>query len=402
MLHKIKYQDPLLLTNSDHQEQIRKAADDILQTGLDLKQLVAKELRWAKEKKSHSYSEHLAIKLAHSRKILKNLDSPLHISVVFAIYKEHQRILSQTEHQHGEDFLRQKIRQMLWLCRDINNITWDMTLVDDGCPNSSGLLAQKILKDGTLPESVKVLFLQEAINNNHPITYPLSKTDDSRKGGAVALGLWESVQNYHQNHVTIYTDADLSTDLGQCGLLVSGITNNDMDAAIGSRREPSSIVIKSGKRNDRGKLFIYIWKRLLPILANVIDSQCGFKAFRADVARKILTNLTEKQFAFDIELLLKTELNRSKSITNIPIAWFDSEAASTTTDLQPYLPMLKSIAGFYNKYLPANPEADGFANLIEKLEENNWEQLLRHIPEEITQREPGEFIEYNGVNASEL
>ncbi|MBF0444465.1 MAG: hypothetical protein HQL68_02670 [Magnetococcales bacterium] len=402
MLLNSQLPDPLLLTNAQQQEEIRNAADSLLATGPDNLQLATKELEWAKRKEQHPFAAHLVIKLARSRQILIDLTLPLHISVVFAIYKEHQRILSQKEHPYGEDFLRQKIKQMLWLCQDLNHVTWDMTLVDDGCPNGSGLLAQKILADDTLPQCVQVLFLKEAISNNHPISKPMTNTDDSRKGGAVALGMWESVRKSHPNHVVIYTDADLSTDLGQCGLLISGITNKGMDAAIGSRREPSSIVIKGGKRNDRGKMFIYLWKRLLPSLANIIDSQCGFKAFKADIARKILTNLTEKRFAFDIELLLKTELNRGNSIINIPIAWFDSEAASTTTDLQPYLPMLKSIAGFYRNYLPKNLEADGFADLINKLGENNWKQLLQNIPEKITAKEPDEFINFNGVTAHEL
>ncbi|MBF0194594.1 MAG: hypothetical protein HQL71_08545 [Magnetococcales bacterium] len=408
MLQESQLPDPLLLTCSLQQEQIRSAADNILAKGLDIHQLSKEELVWAEQKSLHPFSAHLAIKLARSRQVLLNLSSNLHISVVFAIYKEHQRILRQDEHPHGEDFLSQKVKQMSWLCKGLNNISWDMTLVDDGCPNGSGLLAKDILLKNSLQKHVKVLFLKEAIDNKHPITKPMVNTDDSRKGGAVALGMWESLNteykqnNSHTNHVIIYTDADLSTDLGQCGLLVSGITDHGMDAAIGSRREASSIVIKGGERNDRGKLFIYIWKRLLPSLANIIDSQCGFKAFKADVAKKILSNLTEKRFAFDIELLLKTELNRSKSTTNIPIAWFDSEAASTTTDLQPYLPMLKSIAGFYRTYLPKNLEADGFADFIDNLNENNWKKLLQNIPNEITKREPDEFIKYNGVTANEL
>jgi hypothetical protein len=49
--------------------------------------------------------------------------------------------------------------------------------------------------------------------------------------------------------------------------------------AIGSRREPDSVVVKQGTRNDRGKLFIYLWKRMVPVLGDIIDTQCGFKAF---------------------------------------------------------------------------------------------------------------------------
>ena len=97
------------------------------------------------------------------------------------------------------------------------------------------------------------------------------------------------------NHVVVFTDADLSTHLGQIGLLVAPIVQDGYDAAIGSRREPMSVVIKSGARNLRGKLFIYLWKRLIPKLSPIVDTQCGFKAFRADVARGIVEDTVEKR-----------------------------------------------------------------------------------------------------------
>jgi hypothetical protein len=67
---------------------------------------------------------------------------------------------------------------------------------------------------------------------------------------------------------------------------------------------------KRGQRNVRGKLFIFLWKRLLSPLRYITDTQCGFKVFRAEVVRDMLADVREKKFAFDLELLLKTELRR--------------------------------------------------------------------------------------------
>ncbi|MBF0454415.1 MAG: hypothetical protein HQL72_06310 [Magnetococcales bacterium] len=394
--------DPLMLTNPLHQQQIRLGADRWLAAGLSYPQLIDQEQQQSKNRDHYPFAAQLALKLARSRQFLAHMEQPLHLSVVFAIYKEHTRILSRDEHPHGEDFLREKIRQMQWLCRDLPLITWDMIVVDDGCPEGSGVLAEQTLANHPRRKGVEVLFLQQAIQQRHPAIQPLTSTEQSRKGGAVTLGMWQAAQRPHPNSIILFTDADLSTDLGQCGLLVEGIVEGKGDAAIGSRREPCSIVIKGGQRNHRGKLFIYLWKRLLPNLSEIIDTQCGFKAFKASTARLILDDLQEKQFAFDIELLLKTELNRPGSIEKIPIAWFDSEAASTTTDLQPYLPMLRSIVGFYRRYLPPQPEAEGFAQLIDQLDETTWHQLLSHMPAEISQREPALFNHSQGLTANDL
>ncbi|MBF0446624.1 MAG: hypothetical protein HQL67_00315 [Magnetococcales bacterium] len=400
--------DLLDLTDPEHHRQIRRATDAVVAASVKGEELEVQERALLANKDQYPFSAHLVLKMARSRSVLSMVDTKLHISVVFALYKEHTRILTRDQHAHGENFLMEKIKQMAWLCRGLPNISWDMIVVDDGCPMKSGVCAQEILNAHRSAESdlVQVLFLDQAIRQGHPATVAMRSTDESRKGGSITLGLWEaakgSASNAKDDTIIIFTDADLSTDLGQCGLLVDGILNKNADAAIGSRRETDSVVIKEASRNTRGKLFIYLWKRLLPNLIQLVDTQCGFKAFRAETARIITQNMRESQFAFDIELLLKTELNRPGSIIKVPVAWFDSDAASTTTDLQPYLTMLKSIAGFYRAYLPHQSEVEGFANLIDQLDESQWNLLLENIPTEISRRHPAEFGHFNGITASRL
>jgi len=180
------------------------------------------------------------------------------------------------------------------------------------------------------------------------------------------------------------------------------ILNGGFDAAIGSRREPLSVVIKQGVRNTRGKLFIYLWKRIIAVLPDVVDTQCGFKGFGAETVRAIVPDMLEKEFAFDIELLIKTRLRRADSITRVPIAWIDSEALSTTTEIQPYLPMLQAMVGMYMTYLPADERADEFAAFIETLDELAWNRLVDNIPEAITNREPAAFGGFSEVTADQL
>lgn len=344
----------------------------------------------------------LAIKLAQSRQRVLALRDDFRISVVFAVYKEHNRLRPKAEHPHGEDFLVRKIDQIAWLFDGVSRASWEMLVVDDGCPEKSGEIAQQIIDARGLEDLVRVLWLQDAIDAHHPAASGIASTADSQKGGSIEYGMAVAAEDESRNHVVVFTDADLSTHLGQLGLLVDPILRRRYDAAIGSRREPMSVVIKSRARNTRGKLFIYLWKRLIPKLSPIIDTQCGFKAFRADVAREIVQDTVEKRFAFDIELLLRTELARHGSIERVAIAWIDSEAASTTKELQPYLPMLKSLVRISQKYLPADDTASGFAALIESLDEESWTRLSGNVPVEIAEREPIEFDEYDAVSPQDL
>ena len=220
---------------------------------------------------------------------------------------------------------------------------------------------------------------------------------------SIVYGMWDAVhRNKEVRHIVIYTDADLSTHLGQVGALIEPIQDSGKKVAIGSRREPGSVVIKKAGRNNRGKLFIYLWKQMIPVLGPIIDTQCGFKAFDARIVPQIIDDMIESKFAFDIELLVRSALAEKDSIAKVPIAWIDSEAASTTTDLQPYLPMLKSIAKMYARYMEPNSRADEFAGYVEKLTDVDFSELLEHIPEAIVQREPVEFNEFKGVGVSDL
>jgi len=391
------------LTNAGHLELIEKIVDQLLNEFNTLQKIEKIEKDLIHRNDTSLIFILLALKIAKSKIIISDIIEPVTISIVFAVYKEHNRIKKNNEHPHGEDFLRRKVSQLEWLFKDHPNFKWELIVVDDGCPENSGTIAQDIVDKNRLIDKVKVLFLKDAIDQNLPITKSISSTGDSQKGGAIIYGMWyASQQKKGENHILIYTDADLSTHLGQTGLLIEPILKQKKSVAIGSRREKNSIVVKKATRNDRGKLFIYLWKRLIPNLREIIDTQCGYKAFKNEIIIKILDNLIENKFAFDIELLLKAELAEHDSIAKVAIAWIDSEEASTTTDLQPYLPMLKSIAKMYKKYLPLNRTSSDFATFISKLNEDEFSNILNNIPEGILKREPYEYTEYNEISVSDL
>ncbi len=389
------------LADPDHQTAVTRAANALVASGADATRLASLETRLVADAGT-PLLVHLAAKLARSRRFVLDREDPFHVSVVFAVYCEHERLLRPSEHANGEDFLRRKIAQMRWLLDDRPGFSWDLVVVDDGCPERSGDRVREVLDGLESPVDARVLLLEDAIANGHPVARALGSTDDSRKGGSIQLGMWEGAARGLENHVVVFTDADLSTHLGQVGLLVQGILEAGADAAIGSRREPTSVVIKKGVRNVRGKLFIYLWKRILPDLGEIVDTQCGFKAWRADSVPDIVSDALERGFAFDVELLLRTLLRRSDSIVKVPVAWFDSEAASTTTSLNPYLTMLRSIVAIARRYRPMDAIGERFAGFIESLTEDRWSRLIENVPAAIADREPSEFGRFDGVSVEDL
>lgn len=400
-----KAPDPFISASPEQERWVWESADHIVRQTEDMDDLVSLEAATIHEFKNTPLSVKLAAKIARSKGILESLKKPLHLTVVLALYGEHERILSPLEHPLGEDFLRRKFSQLTRLFAKTPQHSWNLILVDDGCPHGSGKLAQKIIDFEDMAEKrVEVLFLETAIRTQIPVTRPLTSTAESQKGGAILYGMWYATQHNVQkkNHVILYTDADLSSHLGQSGLLVDSIVNGGWDGAIGSRRDPLSVVIKTGKRNQRGKLFIYLWKRLLPQLHYLIDTQCGFKAYRGGMVADLLKKCIVHGFSFDIELLLKAELRRPNCLKTVAIAWIDSEAASTTTLLSPYLSMLKSVVRLYREYLPVNDQSEPFAQFIEHLNNSEWDILSSQVPLQLSRREPWEFHLYDKVKPKDL
>ena len=339
----------------------------------------------------------LTLKLAISKLIINKFDKKLkeqnekmEIDVIFAVYKEHNRIKTREENPNGEDFLNVKYEQMEWLFNN-TNFDWNLIVVDDGCPFNSGKLAEEIVKEKGY-KNVKVLYLKNALGKK-PLE-DLRSTDESKKGGSILYGIHYSLNNFSKEldkKIIVYTDADLSTHLSQIGYLIENLLNGSKEMSIGSRREDNSVVIKKGLRNYRGKLFIYFWKKMLPVLDFIVDTQCAFKAFKGDFVKDLIENNIEKQFAFDIELILKAALKDKGKIDIKGVVWIDSDKESNTKDSDLYLGMLKSVVKMALKYTNPSKKELKYINFILNLTKEHWEKLVNNIPKEIIEKNPKDF-----------
>ncbi len=120
--------------------------------------------------------------------------------------------------------------------------------------------------------------------------------------------------------VLAYMDVDLSTDLNALLPLVAPLISGHSDLAIGSRLAPSSRVVRGVKREVISRCYNVLLRGTLR--ARFSDAQCGFKAIRADVARRLLPLVEDTGWFFDTELLVLAERSGLR-IHEVPVDWVD-------------------------------------------------------------------------------
>lgn len=148
------------------------------------------------------------------------------------------------------------------------------------------------------------------------------------KGSAVKAGVGVA-----RGDRFVFMDADLSADIADLPRLLAAL--DDADVALGSRSIAGArIEYRQPMRQFQSKFFNSVACVLTKVVAS--DTQCGFKAFRAD-AGKLLFHLCEgKGFAFDVEVLALAQLLDMR-IVEVPIHWVDVSGTSVRMVRDPIL-----------------------------------------------------------------
>lgn len=359
--------------------------------------------------------------VARARRRLAALTAPVHLSVVWAMYGETGRILPRTEHPHGEDFVREKVRQLDWLTTELP-VTWNIVAVDDGCPDrpSSAEVMAKIVATEGYPtaghRSVTVVRLADVIARRTDLgplgsaLAALASTDQSRKGGSILAGLVAAVQAGRPStsgtvrHLICSTDADLSANLAQLGSLAAAIATGDgVVAALGQRYGmPDAVLVKpdgphTEPRSTGGKpdkliiLFRHaVRAMLIPALAHVLDTQAGFKAYDATALTPVLPQLASFHETFDVELLIRlASVHGSQALAVEPIVFTEDFAATNFPSVDPgpsHLAMVHQVVDIYDRLVaptaPAVGEAAALLDLLRTLDLAGYVRLIEQLRRE--------------------
>jgi len=206
------------------------------------------------------------------------------LSVVIPAYNEEQRLPRSIE----------SIERYL----DSSRPDYELILVDDGSTDGT----RKVMAEAAA-RNPKVRI--EALPANRG------------KGGALAAGV--AVARGDQ---VLVTDADLSTPIEELAKLEAALKAG-AGVAIASRSVKGSQVevAQPVYRVLMGKVFNLIVQAVL--LPGIWDTQCGFKLFRADVARPVFAALTTDGFGYDPEVLFLAK-RRGVRIAEVPVVWRNS------------------------------------------------------------------------------
>ncbi len=164
----------------------------------------------------------------------------------------------------------------------------------------------------------------EALTIEFPFLKIIKHEINRGKGEAVRTGVREAL-----GEQLLFLDSDLATHPREVAAFIEKM--GDYDIAIGSRRARGAIIAKPQPwfRIFYGRMINFFIRHFLKLPHN--DTQCGFKMFRAEVAKNIFNELGPSRWVFDIEVLLRARANGYK-IAELPVTWTNGEFSRVKTN----------------------------------------------------------------------
>jgi dolichyl-phosphate beta-glucosyltransferase len=221
-------------------------------------------------------------------------ETPIQWSVVIPAYNEEQRLPA---------YLHELLAYF-----DGRKESYEILVVDDGSQDDTG---------------AAVAHLQRY----SPALQLIQLPGNRGKGYAVRTGM-----QLARGALCLFTDADGATSIRELEKLEPHI-GKGADIVIGSRalRSPECTLDARWHRKFFGRIF-HRFVRLVGV-RKIVDTQCGFKLFKAQVAKDLFSVLRIEGYGFDVEFLLIAQ-QRRYTITEVAVNWRDQPGSKVrvTTD----------------------------------------------------------------------
>ena len=181
----------------------------------------------------------------------------------------------------------------------------EIVVVDDGSPDSTPALVEEYARA-------------------HRGVRLLRNPGNRGKGYAVRHGALDATGNW-----ILSTDADLSTPIEEVSKLFQAAEKHQADIAIGSRAVDRSLVEihQPLLREYSGRFFNLLMRAATGLPFR--DTQCGFKLFRRDAAKRVFPLQKQDGFSFDVEdLVIASKLGLR--VVEVAVRWRNAEGTKVS------------------------------------------------------------------------
>jgi dolichyl-phosphate beta-glucosyltransferase len=186
-----------------------------------------------------------------------------------------------------------------------------------------------VVDDGSTDSTVAVVQNRAA---TEPRLLLVQNPGNRGKGFAIRHGMLEAKGDW-----ILFSDADLSAPIDELPKLLTAAQQKNAAIAIGSRALDRSLigVHQSQWREASGVAF----NRVMRLITGLpfADTQCGFKLFRRDAARRVFHLQRLDGFSFDVEDLF-VAYTLGISTIEVPVRWNNVEGTKVG--------MLQGVASF--------------------------------------------------------
>jgi len=227
----------------------------------------------------------------------------LELSILVPSYNEEQRILPT---------LARIVEYM-----DERDAPYEIIVVDDGSRDATRQVVHTFAANHAM---VRLESYDDERGN------PLNRG----KGYAVRRGVLAA-----KGRNILFSDADLSTPIEEMEKLLPSINEGKCGVAIASRALAGSnlAVHQPWYREAMGRTFNAFVQRLA--VPGIQDTQCGFKAFSGEAARRIFNKARIDGFGFDTEVLFLAR-KYGYRVLEVPVTWRHRENSRVSPFVAPF------------------------------------------------------------------
>jgi glycosyltransferase involved in cell wall biosynthesis len=176
-------------------------------------------------------------------------------------------------------------------------ISGEVIVVDDGSPDDTAAIARSAM-------------------SRYPDLRVLSYVPNRGKGHALRFGIAQAT-----GRNILFADAGLCVPYRIAKIALAMLDMRMCDIAHGSRRMRGSVKRSQPLYRQIGsRAFGVVVHAFMGIPLYISDTQCGFKAYRREVAQRLYAAAFTDGFMFDTEIILRALAERD-TILEFPVVW---------------------------------------------------------------------------------